>query len=156
MKYKLRGKVELSPANLKEGEGIVAGKVGLDLDIIDENGHELTSDEVIEAGFAYQSRFGFTNEEGEEVVLFEGKGASDERFPKGHEAEGKAKPNPGYTLEGAGISAIEHSNGLRMIANFKHQEPGYFTAFGEVKGVGAARFVGGDTFRVGKARPKRH
>lgn len=152
MAYTLRGKIELSREHLQnpESAGIVAQKVGLDLDIIDENGHELSGEEVIAAGFAWKSRFGFHNEAGEEVVLFEGKGAAADSF-----SPGKSRPNPGYVLEGAGISALEDSNGLRLVANFKHQDEGYFTAFGEVEGVGSARFVGGDTFRVGKARPRR-
>jgi len=152
--YTVRGKVEGAGVGDPVGSGQVKDKRGLDLDVIAPDGHELNSDEIIAEGLAYKTRFGFKNEAGEEVVLFEGKGASSDRFPDGHAAAGKAVPNPGYILEGAGPSAIEHSNGLRLVANFKQQDDGIYTAFGSVDGV-EAHFPRGKTIGFGKAAARK-
>lgn len=94
---KVIGKVEVDKKHLTDptNNGMVKGKVAVDLKIIDGNGHELNSDEVIEQGFAGKARFGLKNAAGEEVVLFAGKGAKTDaagkvkRFTSGA-AKGKA------------------------------------------------------------------
>jgi hypothetical protein len=157
MEYRVFGKVELPRKNLGDNaEGIVAQKVWLDLKAFDEDG-ELDNEEVIAADLAHKTRLGFRHEDGTEY-FYEGVGAMKDkngkivRFTSGP-AKGKAKPADGYILDGPGISAIEHSNGFRLVQNFKKLPPGYYTAFGEVDGV-AARFKQGDTFRVGRAKPR--
>lgn len=156
------GKVELDRKHLGEGaEGVPRQtKVGLDLKVYDEEG-ELDNEEVIAGGFAHKTRLGFRHEDGSEHVLYEGKGAQVDaagkvkRFPKGHAAANKAVPEGGYILEGCGSSAMEHSNGFRIMANFKKLPEGQYTAFGEVTGAGVATFKGA-TFRVGRAKRKGH
>ena len=151
--YSVKGKIESDGAGDPVNKGQLKGKVGLNLSIYDETGKELDSERVISEGLAYTARFGF-KKDGKEVILFEGKGASDARFPAGHNAEGKAVPNPGYIEEGCGISAIEHSNGLRMFPNFKQLEDGIYEAFGTVDGV-EAKFPGGNTIGFGKAAARK-
>jgi hypothetical protein len=159
MAYRVTGKVELPPKNLGDNaEGIPRNtKVGLDLKVYGDDGKELDNEGVIAAGLAWKTRFGFRHESGAELV-FEGKGAQEEdgkvkRFTSGA-AKGKSVPVGGYTLDGPGISALEHSNGFRMMVNFKKVDEGYYTAFGEIEGAGTAQFPKGDTFRVGKAKSK--
>jgi len=154
MSYTVKGKIEVGAPQRKnpESNGIPrATKVGLDLKVYDEQG-ELDNERVQAAGLAWNTRFGFRHESGEEVYV-DGKGASGEVFPEGHEHAGYAVPNPGYVLEGPGISALENSNGFRMVVNFKKLAEGYWTAFGEVRGAGTAQFDG-DTIRIGKAKPR--
>lgn len=164
MAYKLVGKIEVAPPFTKDpqGNGLVRQKIGMDLKIRDNDGKELDNDRVIDEGYAFEVRAGFTNSDGNEVILFEGKGAQIGpdgktflRVPEGQEHEDCAVPNPGYTEHNTGISAILDSNGLRMYPNFKHQEEGCYTAFAEVKGVGKARFPRGATICFGAVKKRR-
>jgi hypothetical protein len=161
MSFKVIGKVELEPRHLADPEqnGIpLKTRVGIDLKAIDEAGNEMDSEAVIKAGLAWTTKIGLRDEDGNVSHVVVGVGAQRDadghrRFPPGHPAEGKAVPNPGYELDGPGISALEHSNGFRCVINMRVE--GYFTAFGSVNGV-EAQFPKGKTFRVGKARPRRH
>jgi hypothetical protein len=143
-----------------EAQGIVIGsKVAIDLTARDEFGEELDNERVIAEGLAWNTRLGFKDEEGNIVILFEGKGAQTDkdgnvrRFPEGHEHEGYSVPKGGYILDGPGISALEHSNGFRAV--IKVRDVGFFTAFGEVGGVIATFRGGEDTIRVGPARKRK-
>lgn len=168
--YDVIGKVELAQKHLGEGaEGVPRQtKIGLDLKARDGDG-ELNNKRVISEDLAWKTRLGFRHESGEEF-FFEGLGAQKDaegntklfkprpavvaEFGKDSRA-GKSIPEGGYTLDGPGISALEDSNGFRLLQNFKKLPEGQYTAFGSIKGV-EARFPKGNTFRVGKAKPRRH
>lgn len=165
MAYKVIGKIQVEDKYTKDpvNNGMVAQKIGLDLKIYKE-GVELDNEGVIREKLAYRARLGFRSKAtGAEVILFEGKGASDARYPEvggpedGRHA-GRYIPLPGYTETDAGIEAALDSNGLRIFPNFKHQDPGCYEAFATVEGLGDAAFPDGDTvcFGAKSARDDKH
>lgn len=149
-----KGDIDLIPAihtKDPENNGIPKGwKVGINLSAYQGN-KELDNEAVQEAGLAHKTILRWKREDGSTYAEYVGKGSSGEVFDEDSDHAGYAIPNPGYTLDGMGISAIEHSNGFRGVT--KMREEGYFTAEGFIDGM-PVRFPGGNTIRVGKAKPR--